>query len=93
MNHTEDTGAEVSAEKHRLANSALDHISKTLRLKNDAALSRALQVAPPVISKIRNGRISFGPSMVIRAHEITGLPVRSIKDLLGETSLSPYTTA
>jgi len=34
-----------------------------LKLKNDAALSRALEVAPPVISKIRHRRLPVGASM------------------------------
>jgi hypothetical protein len=33
-------------------NRVLDAIIRKLRLKNDAALSRVLEVAPPVISKI-----------------------------------------
>lgn len=34
-------------------NNLLDSLIEKLHLKNDAALSRALEVAPPVISKIR----------------------------------------
>ncbi len=72
------------------ANTALDHIIAVLRLKNDAALCRALQVSPPIISKIRNDRVGFGPSMIIRVHEATGLSIRAIKELLGEKSLPRY---
>jgi hypothetical protein len=35
----------------------LDGIIARLRLKNDAALARALEVAPPLISKIRHRRL------------------------------------
>ena len=38
-------------------NNLLDTLIKQLHLKNDAALSRALEVAPPVISKIRHRRL------------------------------------
>jgi plasmid maintenance system antidote protein VapI len=88
MSQTADVVTASVPKSH--ANVALDHIIKFLSLKNDAALCRALQVAPPVISKIRNGKLGFAPSMIIRAHEITGLSIRSIKDLLGEQSLDRY---
>jgi hypothetical protein len=41
-------------------NALIDVLIKTMSLKNDAALSRVLEVAPPVISKIRHGRLEFG---------------------------------
>ena len=44
----------------------LDSLIERLNLKNDAALSRALEVAPPVISKIRHRRLPVGASMLIR---------------------------
>lgn len=47
-------------------NRLLDAIIERLNLKNDAALSRALEVAPPVISKIRHARLPVGASMLIR---------------------------
>jgi len=39
-----------------------------LNLKNDAALSRALEVSPPVISKIRHRRLPVTASLLIRMH-------------------------
>lgn len=41
-------------------NRLLDTLIVHLNLKNDAALSRALEVAPPVISKIRHNRLPVG---------------------------------
>lgn len=38
-------------------NALLDALMEKLRLKNDAALCRLLEVAPPVISKIRHKRL------------------------------------
>ncbi|MBR7784251.1 hypothetical protein KDM89_19150, partial [Undibacterium sp. LFS511W] len=52
-------------------NNLLDTLIKQLHLKNDAALSRALEVAPPVISKIRHRRLPVGASLLIRMHEIS----------------------
>ena len=57
----------------------LDAVMAKLDLKNDAALSRALEVAPPVISKIRHGRLPVGPSLLIRMHEVTDMAIRELK--------------
>ncbi|WP_151446058.1 helix-turn-helix domain-containing protein [Lacisediminimonas profundi] len=55
-----------------------------LRLKNDAALSRALEVAPPVISKIRHRRLPVGASLLIRMHEVSNLSIEELRELMGD---------
>lgn len=65
-------------------NNLLDILIERLNLKNDAALSRALEVAPPVISKIRHRRLPVGASMLIRMHEVSSLSVRELRDLMGD---------
>lgn len=60
-------------------NDLLDLVAEKLGAKNDAALARALDVAPPIISKIRHARLAVGRSMIIRLHEIVNLPVAEIK--------------
>ena len=55
-----------------------------LKLKNDAALSRALEVAPPVISKIRHRRLPVGASLLIRMHEVTDLSIAELRSLMGD---------
>ena len=55
-----------------------------LKLKNDAALARALEVAPPIISKIRHRRLPVGASMLIRMHEVSNLSVMELRELLGD---------
>jgi hypothetical protein len=60
----------------------LDSLIQRLNLKNDAALCRALEVAPPVISKIRNRRLPVGASILIRMHEVSNLSIRELKGLL-----------
>jgi len=64
------------------ANAFLDKIINHFRLKNDAALSRKLEVAPPVISKIRHGRLPVGASLLIRVHEITDISISDLKQVL-----------
>lgn len=60
-----------------------DAIRDKLGLSSDAALSRALNVAPPRISKLRNGRISIGPCLLLDAHEMSGIAIRELKALAG----------
>lgn len=74
-------------------NALLNRLSQQLQVKNDAALSRALDVAPPVVSKVRHGRLDIGDTLLIRIHELTGWTVREIKTALGKDSLAPHVPA
>lgn len=65
-------------------NNLLDNLLGKMQLKNDAALSRVLEVAPPVISKIRHRRLPVGSSLLIRIHEVTGMSIRDLRDLMGD---------
>jgi len=65
-------------------NHLLDSLIEKLHLKNDAALSRALEVAPPVISKIRHRRLPVGASLLIRMHEVSDLSIRDLRILMGD---------
>ncbi len=61
----------------------LDAIIAKLELKNDAALSRALEVAPPVISKIRHRTLPIGATILLRMHEVSDFSIRELKALMG----------
>lgn len=61
----------------------LDAVKVRLKLKNDAALSRLLDVAPPVISKLRHRRLPVSPALLLRIHDETGLPVDELRGLMG----------
>src|ERR1700722_8828174 len=65
-------------------NNLLDSLIERMHLKNDAALSRMLEVAPPVLSKIRHGRLPVGASLLIRMHEETNLSIRELRELMGD---------
>ncbi|MDP5009130.1 MAG: hypothetical protein NWQ13_09165 [Glaciimonas sp.] len=65
-------------------NHLLDSLIDKLHLKNDAALSRALEVAPPVISKIRHHRLPVGASLLIRMHEVSALTISELRTLMGD---------
>lgn len=60
----------------------IDLIIKKLDIKNDAALSRVLEVAPPVISKIRHDKLPVGATLIIRIHELTDISISDIKSYL-----------
>lgn len=62
----------------------LDAIIEIKGLRNDAALSRLLEVAPPVISKIRHGRLPVGAALLIRMHETTDVSIRDLRYLMGD---------
>ncbi len=62
----------------------LDTLQATLKLKNDAALSRILGLSPPVISKIRHRQIPVGASVLIRIHEVTQLSIAVLRGLMGD---------
>lgn len=68
-------------------NYLLDVVSEKLEVKNDAALSRVLEIAPPLLSKIRHLRLPVSASLLIRMHEVTELPMRELQDLLGDRRL------
>lgn len=63
-------------------NALLDLVAEKIGARNDAQLARGLEVAPPVISKIRHNRLPVGTSMVVKIHETTGMTVRDIKSYI-----------
>ena len=73
-------------------NKVLDAIIEKLNLKNDAALSRALEVAPPVISKIRHRTLPIGATILLRMHEVSEFSLRELKALMG-VEITPYNAA
>ena len=63
-------------------NPLLDALIEANELKNDAALARALEVDPPVISKLRSQKIVCGPSLILRMHEKMNMPVATIRQFV-----------
>lgn len=73
-------GALTSYNPNRL----LDEMHARLNVKNDAALSRKLGVQPPVISKVRHLRSPLSSALLIRMHELSGIPVRDMQSIMGD---------
>ena len=63
-------------------NGLLDEVISIMHLKNDAALARALEVAPPVISKLRHQRIPVGASFLVKCHELGGLSFQHMRQFV-----------
>jgi len=64
----------------------IDFLLSENKLRNDAALSRALEVAPPVISKIRNNRMAVGASLRLRIMRKLGTPLATVDALAPEVA-------
>jgi hypothetical protein len=64
------------------ASQLLDAVAAKLGLKSDAALSRVLEIAPPVISKLRHGALPVRASVLLRMHEESGISIRELKSYL-----------
>lgn len=64
------------------ANRVCDELMARLQLKNDAALARALEVPREVISKIRHGKRTVGPLLLIRMHEVSELSIADLRTLI-----------
>ncbi len=82
MNETKEMSADEQFNYD--PNNLLESLIEKLNLKNDAALSRALEVAPPLISKIRHRRLPVGASLLIRMHEVSDLSIKDLRLLMGD---------
>jgi hypothetical protein len=65
-------------------NHFIDELAARLRAKNDAALCRMLGVEPPLVSKIRHKRLPIGAPLLIRVHEVTGLGIDDLRQMMGD---------
>ena len=60
-------------------------MARDFRLKNDAAVAKFLDLAPPVVSKIRNGKLEVGSTVVIRVMRATGWNLDDVEAFLGRS--------
>lgn len=66
----------------------LNFLLSNLGLKNDAHLCRFLDVAAPVISKIRHGSLPVSAEVLIRIHEKTDISIKDLKQGFGMKTLN-----
>lgn len=60
----------------------LDGVMARYQIKNDAELSRCLQLAPSSISKIRRRRVPLSDVVLLRVHDAFDIPIAELKQLL-----------
>lgn len=76
--------ASASSEISYNPNFLLDTISKSLAVKNDAALARRLRVNPSHISKVRHLTLPVTADLLISLHEESGMQIRDLRLLMGD---------
>lgn len=95
MKNITDTNGTATQEKTTFANASktasvktqnalLDEVMRRIDVKNDRALATALEVAPPVISKIRHMRLPVGATLAIRLYEESGISIDEITSILAD---------
>lgn len=66
-------------------NELLDAVLAKCNLRNDAALARKLDLAPPVISKIRHMKLKISPGILLKLYDASGLSIETLRALLYQT--------
>lgn len=69
---------------HYDPNRLLDALLDRLGLKNDAALSRVLDVARPILASIRQRLLGVGAWLLLRMAEASKLSVEDLRRLMGD---------
>lgn len=64
------------------ANHLFDILLARYDMKNDAALCRHLNLAAPLLSKMRNGHQRVSAETMLRVHEAFGIPFAELRALL-----------
>ena len=59
----------------------LDELQNRFEIPNDRQLASKLGLSTPVISRIRTGKSGVSADVMIRIHEVLGLPIAEIKEL------------
>lgn len=83
-----DSGALLDSPTYS-PNVLLNYLMSVMRYKNDSALALALDVPPALISKARNKRIPMSAGVLLRMHEITGMNIRAMREMMGDPTTMP----
>jgi hypothetical protein len=62
----------------------LDTLQRLFNVKNDRRLAARLNVAPPLLCKIRGGKIDAPAWLLIHLNEETNFSVRELRALMGD---------
>lgn len=69
-----------------MSQALFDTVMKQQNCKNDAALSRVLEVDPGSLSRMRNRKLKVGAVLILRIHKLTKISVEDIEKLIGDKS-------
>jgi plasmid maintenance system antidote protein VapI len=62
----------------------LDSIKQQYGLSSDRELAEFLDLTGPQISRIRNSGVALTAVVVLKIHEMSGLPISRLKDMCGD---------
>ena len=65
----------------------LDILKDELKLKSDSALAKELDVPPPVLSKIRHGKLAVNAVYILKIYDATGWSIEKIRGYLPGSSI------
>lgn len=65
----------------------IDHLKELLDTKTDANFCKAVGIHPTMLSKVRTKRNAIGAEMLLAFHDVTGVSIKEMKQLMGDVSL------
>jgi antitoxin HigA-1 len=79
--HTQDTDIHSpSYDPARL----FDTVRQRLQLHSDKALAKALQIAPPLLARLRERVLPVSGSLLLRIQDVSGIAVAELQRVLGD---------
>lgn len=64
-------------------NRLINKVQEMMRIQSDLQLAIAISVDRTTIAKIRKKKVSVGASMLLRLHDLTGLPAKELRKWMG----------
>jgi hypothetical protein len=81
--HHNDTSQVASADAYDPAR-LLEFLKNLMNLATDASLASHVGVQRAVLSRIRNRKAEFGAALLIRIHELTDIPTKELRRIMGD---------
>lgn len=64
-------------------NRLINKVQEKMRIQSDLQLAIAISVDRTTIAKIRKKKVPVGASMLLRLHDLTGLPAKELRKWMG----------
>lgn len=62
----------------------LDTLRQRLQLHSDKALAKALQIAPPLLARLRERGVPVSGSLLLRIQDVSGIAIDELQRVLGD---------